>query len=265
MLCLLDIEQESSTGCENMAYIHLDKVSVEFPVYNANAISFKKNFIRMATGGRVLQDANQRVVVRSISSISMEIQHGDRVGLIGHNGAGKSTFLRLLAGIYEPSHGEIYIDGKVSSMLDLTFGIEGECTGYENIYNRGLLLGLSRAEIQKKLSEIAEFSSLGDYLNMPVRTYSAGMMVRLAFAISASIEPDILLIDEVFGAGDADFTEKARAKMISLLNNSRIVVFASHSTPLIKEFCNKVLVLNAGQLEYFGSISEAEFKFPHLF
>jgi ABC-type polysaccharide/polyol phosphate transport system ATPase subunit len=247
-----------------MAFINLNHVSVEFPIYNMNAMSFKKNFIRMATGGRVLQDSNQRVVVRSLNDISLNIQHGDRVGLIGHNGAGKSTFLRLLAGIYEPSDGQIEVQGKVSSMLDIMHGIESECTGYENIYTRGLLLGLTKAEIQEKIEEIAEFSCLGDYLHMPVRTYSNGMMVRLAFSISASIQPDILLIDEVFGAGDADFMEKARAKMISLLNNSRIVVFASHSTQLINEFCNKVLVLNAGQIEYYGDIEEAHQRFPHL-
>lgn len=247
-----------------MALINLKNVSVEFPIYNVNAVSFKKNFIRMATGGRVLHDANQRVVVRSLNNISLNIQHGDRIGLIGHNGAGKSTFLRLLAGIYEPSEGLIEVEGKVSSMLDIMHGIESECTGYENIYTRGLLLGLTREEIEKKTQEIAEFSCLGDYLHMPVRTYSSGMMVRLAFSISSSIQPDILLIDEIFGAGDADFMEKARSKMISLLNNSRIVVFASHSPQLIQEFCNKVLVLNAGQVEFFGGIEEAHQQYPHL-
>ena len=247
-----------------MAYIHLDKVSVEFPVYNVNALSFKKNFIRMATGGRVMQDANERVIVRSINEVSLQIHHGDRVGLIGHNGAGKSTFLRLLAGIYEPSSGDIHIEGKVSSMLDLMYGIEAECTGYENIYNRGLLLGLTKKQVNENMAEIAEFSSLGDYLNMPVRTYSSGMMVRLAFAISASIQPDILLIDEVFGAGDANFMEKARMKMVSLLNSSRIVVFASHAPQLIREFCNKVLVLDAGQVAYFGPIEEAQSLYPEL-
>jgi len=247
-----------------MANIRLHQVTVEFPVYNINALSFKKNFIRMATGGRVLESANQHVIVRSINDISLEIQHGDRVGLIGHNGAGKSTFLRLLAGIYEPSYGEIKVEGSISTMLDLMYGIEAECTGYENIFNRGLLLGLSKQEIKHNMVEIAEFSGLGDYLNMPVRTYSAGMMVRLAFAISASVRPDILLIDEVFGAGDAGFMEKAREKMISLLNTSRIVVFASHSPQLIREFCNKVLVLNAGNLEFYGPVKEAQVLYPEL-
>lgn len=247
-----------------MAFIKLDKVSVEFPIYNSNAISLRKNFLRVATGGRVMRDANERVVVRSINQLSLHIQHGDRVGLIGHNGAGKSTFLRLLAGIYEPSHGQIEVEGRVSSMLDLMHGIEAECTGYENIMMRGLMLGLNKGEIQAKAQEIAEFSRLGDYLDMPVRTYSSGMMVRLAFSISSSIQPDILLIDEVFGAGDADFMDSARARMISLMNSSRIVVFASHSPALIQEFCNKVLVLNAGQCEYFGDIETAHQLYPQL-
>jgi len=247
-----------------MTYINLKNVVVEFPLFNSNSISIKKNFIRLASGGRVLQDANKKIVVRSLNNISLQIQNGDRVGLIGHNGAGKSTFLRTLAGIYEPSAGEIETMGKVSSMLDLMHGIEAESTGFENIYMRGLLLGLTKREIKQKTDEIAEFSSLGDYLYMPVRTYSSGMMVRLAFAISACIQPDILLIDEVLGAGDADFLEKARQRMLSLMHNSRIVVFASHSAELIEEFCNKVLVLNAGSVEYFGSLTNVPDKYAHL-
>lgn len=247
-----------------MAYIHLKNVMVEFPLFNTNSVSFKKNFIRMATGGRILQDSNQNIVVRSLNDISLTIQHGDRVGLIGHNGAGKSTFLRTLAGIYEPNQGDIEVVGKVSSMLDLMYGIEAESTGYENIYMRGLMLGLSRHEIQQKVDEIAEFSCLGDYLSMPVRTYSSGMMVRLAFSISACVQPDILLIDEVFGAGDSDFLIRARERMVSLMSHSRIVVFASHSAELIEEFCNKVLVLNAGCVDYFGPIEQVPEKYAHL-
>lgn len=247
-----------------MAYIHLKNVTVEFPIFNVNALSFKKNFIRVATGGRVLQDANDRVVVRSLNNVSLNIEHGDRIGLIGHNGAGKSTFLRTLAGIYEPSSGEVQAEGKISSMLDLMSGIEAESTGYENIYMRGLMLGLSRQEIKQKTQEIADFSCLGDYLSMPVRTYSSGMMVRLAFSISSAIQPDILLIDEIFGAGDADFLSKARERMVSLMSNSRIVVFASHSASLIEEFCNKVLVLNAGHVEYFGPIEQVPSQYASL-
>jgi len=240
-----------------MAQIDLRHISVEFPVYNINARSFKKQFLRMATGGNVSKDANQHVVVRSLNDVSLRIQHGDRVGLIGHNGSGKSTLLRLLAGIYEPTKGDIRIDGNVSPLLDLMSGIEAEFTGFENIIMRGTVLGIPRKQIKNQIEEIAALTGLGDYLAMPVRTYSMGMMVRLAFAISTSIQPDILLIDEVFGAGDADFMHKARERMVSLLNQSSIVVIATHIDELIHEFCNKGLVLEGGSIKYFGDVDQA--------
>lgn len=243
-----------------MAQIDLNQVSVEFPVYNVNARSLKKRFLRMATGGTVVEDANQHVVVSALKDISLTVKEGDRIGLIGHNGSGKSTFLRLLAKIYEPTSGHIRIRGNISPMLDIMHGIEAEFTGYENIITRGTILGLSRQQINERINDIAEFSGLGDYLAMPIRTYSSGMRVRLAFAISTSINPDILLIDEVFGAGDADFMHKARERMVSLLQQSRIVVMATHADDLIREFCNKVLLLEGGTVKYYGDV-ETAFQF----
>lgn len=240
-----------------MARIDLKNVYVNFPVYNINARSLKKCFLRVATGGAIVQDANQHIVVNALNNISLSLRNGDRIGLIGHNGSGKSTFLRLLSQIYEPSDGNMNIEGRVSSLLDIMQGIEAESTGYENILTRGTILGLSRKEIREKTQEIIDLSGLGDYLSMPLRTYSSGMMVRLAFSISTCINPDILLIDEVFGAGDADFMDKARNKMISLLNQSSIVVLATHSDELIKEFCNKALLLEGGCIKYFGNVHKA--------
>lgn len=239
-----------------MAKINLQSVSVEFPIYNVNARSLKKRFIRLGTGGKVLEDANKHIVVNALDNLSLTIEHGDRVGLVGHNGAGKSTFLRLLANIYEPTRGQITVEGSISPMLDISQGIEAEFTGYENIFMRGTVLGLNRQQISEKITEIAALSELCDYLSMPLRTYSSGMQVRLAFAIAACIDPDILLIDEVFGAGDATFMKKAREKMVSLLNQSSIVVLASHSTELIEEFCNKALLLEAGRIKKFGPAAE---------
>lgn len=240
-----------------MARIDLRNVSVEFPIYNISVRSFKKDFLRLATGGMVIANANNHVVVNALNDVSLTFQHGDRVGLIGHNGAGKSTMLRLLAGIYEPTHGDIRVQGNVSPMLDMMQGVEAEFTGYENIYLRGTILGLSKKEIQSLVGEIAELTGLGDYLAMPTRTYSSGMMVRLAFAITASIRPEILLIDEIFGAGDADFMERARKKMISLLDQSSIVIMANHSDETIKEFCNKALLMEGGRLKFWGPVEEA--------
>ncbi len=239
-----------------MARIELQNVSVEFPVYNVNARSFKKQFIRMATGGTVVEDANQLVMVNALSHVNLSIRDGDRVGLVGHNGSGKSTLLRLLSKIYEPTQGNLLIEGKISPMLDIMHGIEAEFTGYENIITRGTVLGLSKQEIKHHIAEITEFSGLGDYLAMPIRTYSSGMRVRLAFAISTAINPDILLIDEIFGAGDSDFMDKARQKMVSLLNQSSIVVLATHADELIHEFCNKILLMESGKVKFFGDVKE---------
>jgi ABC-2 type transport system ATP-binding protein len=240
-----------------MAKVDLHSVCVEFPIYNMNSRSFKKRFLRLATGGTILQDANEHVVVRALSHVSLSLNHGDRVGLIGHNGAGKSTLLRLLANIYEPTQGHIRVEGHVSPMLDLMQGMELELSGYDNIMLRGALLGLSRAQIKKQIHDIAELTGLGDYLSMPVRTYSSGMVVRLAFAITTSIQPDILLIDEIFGAGDADFMEKAKKRMVSLLDQSSIVVMANHSDEIMREFCNKALLLEGGKVKYMGPVNDA--------
>lgn len=239
-----------------MADILLDQVSVQFPVYDARARSLKNKVVRLTTGGRLMQDAGKHVLVNALDTVSLRLHHGDRVALVGHNGAGKSTFLKLIAGIYEPTFGHITVNGAVSPMLNLMQGIEAEFTGLENIMMRGTILGLSKAEIKEKTAEIIEFSELGDYIAMPVRTYSAGMMVRLAFSIATSIRPEILLIDEVFGAGDTKFMEKAQARMVSLLDQASIVIFASHADGLVKEFCNKALLLESGQLIEIGPVQQ---------
>lgn len=239
-----------------MAKIDLQTVSVEFPIYNLSSRSLKKKFLRFATGGTVIEDA-KHIIVSALNDINLTFDTGDRIGLLGHNGAGKSTFLKLLANIYEPTRGNIKIEGNISPMLNLMQGIETELTGYENITFRCKLLGLRNHEIDKQINEITEMTGLGDYLAMPVRTYSSGMMLRLAFAISTCMKPDILLIDEVFGVGDANFMEKARQKMLSLVNCSSIVVMATHAEQILREFCNKGLLLETGRVKFFGPIEEA--------
>jgi ABC-2 type transport system ATP-binding protein/lipopolysaccharide transport system ATP-binding protein len=240
-----------------MAQIDLRSVFVEFPIYDLSARSLKTQFLELATGGTIVKNANQHVMINALHNITLSIKHGERIGLIGHNGSGKSTLLRLLAKIYEPTRGDIKIDGHLSPMLDFFAGVEAEFTGYDNIYTRGTILGLTRKEIRQQIDEIAEFTGLEDYLFMPVRTYSSGMKIRLSFAISTCIKPDILLIDEVFGAGDADFMQKARQKMISLLDQSSIVILASHADELISEFCTKGLLLENGRVKYWGPVANA--------
>jgi len=238
-----------------MAAIQLDSVSVDFPIYNFSARSLRKQFLRLTTGGALYSQENI-VVVKALDSITLKFNHGDRVGLIGHNGAGKSTLLRVLAKIYEPIQGHIHYEGSISPLLNVMLGINHESTGYENIMIRGLFLGLTHRQIRIKLKQIAEFTELGDYLFAPVRTYSSGMQLRLAFAVATCIKPDILLMDEMVEVGDAAFIKNAQAHLNKFIDQSSILVLASHSNATIQRFCNKVVLMEKGRVKYFGSVEE---------
>jgi ABC-2 type transport system ATP-binding protein/lipopolysaccharide transport system ATP-binding protein len=220
--------------------------------------------MHLGTGGRIARDASDRVCVQALRDVSLTFCHGDRVGLIGHNGAGKTTLLRVLAGVYEPSHGRLRCEGQAVALFDPALGMEMEATGYENIFLRGLILGLSPKEIREQAEAIAEFTELGDYLAMPVRTYSSGMMLRLAFAVSTSISPEILLMDEWIVAGDSQFMEKAKKRMESFVGRSNILVLASHSLDLIRRWCDKVVLLEKGRVTAFGSLNEVLSKYNLL-
>lgn len=239
-----------------MASIKLDSVSVDFPIFNMHGRSLKKKLLNFTTGGAFAYDPRQCIVVKALDHISLTLNDGDRLGLVGHNGAGKSTLLRVLANIYEPSRGTYHYQGKISPLLDVMLGMNQESTGYENIFLRGSLLGLKHQEINDRVEDIAEFTELGDYLYMPMRTYSSGMLMRLAFAVATSIQPDILLLDEAIGAGDKRFIEKANKRLQQLIERSSILILASHSEAIIRGFCNKVLVLNKGRIEQFGHIDD---------
>ncbi len=238
-----------------MALIQLNSLTIDFPIYHLNARSIRKRFLRL-TGGALRKQTEHTVVVKALDNITLTLEHGDRVGLIGHNGAGKSTLLRVLAKIYEPSQGSISIEGRVSPLLNVMLGINPESTGYENILVRGLLLGLSQEEIQAKMQEVADFTELGEYLSVPIRTYSAGMQLRLAFAVATCIKPDILLMDEMIEAGDAAFKKKAESRLTEFIEQSSIMVLASHSNETIQRLCNKVALLEKGKLIFFGSMKE---------
>jgi lipopolysaccharide transport system ATP-binding protein len=230
-----------------MAFISLKDVSVNFPIYGAGSASLKKTLAASVTGGRFGKETGVNVV-QALSDINLELKSGDRLGLIGHNGAGKSTLLRTLAGVYEPSTGEFVRQGSVSSLIDPALGIEVDATGIENIMLRGLVMGMSTKKIDELTPSICEFSGLGEYVNMPVRTYSTGMLMRLAFSISTSVEADILLMDEWLSVGDAEFTEKAEQRMKDVVAKSGILVLASHSPDLIAKECNRVIHLEHGRI-----------------
>lgn len=232
-----------------MTIIRASNLVVEFPIYGMNGNrSFKKSLINIATGGVLAKDASNRVLVRALDNLNFEFHEGDRVGLIGHNGSGKSTLLQVLAGIYEPAAGELLVNGKITSMLGITLGMDADVTGLENIYIRGRLMGLNRNKIANMVDGIADFAGIGDYLHLPMRTYSSGMSMRLAFAIATSTEADIILMDEWLSVGDADFVSKAKERLTDLVGKARLVVIASHDHTMIADQCNIILKLEHGKI-----------------
>ena len=232
-----------------MAEIVLKNVVAEFPVYGTQP-SLRNALFGRVVGGvlRRQNSTGKRIVVRALEDVSLTVHHGDQLAIIGHNGAGKSTMLRVFAGIYEPSQGTISIEGRVSPLFSTSPGLDLDDTGYENIVTCGLLLGMSRDEIERKMPGIEAFSELSDYLALPVRTYSAGMLVRLGFAIATAIDPEILLLDEELGAGDARFAMHAAKRVEALIERSSIVVLASQSEDLIRRICNRAVLLDHGRV-----------------
>jgi len=239
-----------------MAIIEFSNVAVDFPIYNASGRSLKKRLISVATGGQLGSDPLGRVVVRALEGLTFTLRDGDRVGLLGHNGAGKSTLLRLLSGVYMPSAGHARIDGEIGSLIDISLGIDPEATGRENIYLRGALLGMSKAELKDRMEEIIDFSELGDFIDMPLRTYSTGMHLRLAFAVSTTVRPEILLMDEWLSVGDQGFKHKAEERMRELVQATNILVIASHSRELVLETCNRAIWLEHGKIRMDGSAED---------
>ena len=237
-----------------MPILRLEGVTLDFPVYNLDARSLKKTLWRKSMGGHIDRGVGSRWCVRALDNVSLECAEGDRIGIVGNNGAGKTTLLRVLAGAYEPTSGRVWRHGRTAALLNLSLGIEPEATGYENIMLRGLFLGLAPAQIRERLGEIAEFTELGDYLSMPVHTYSAGMRLRLAFAACTCFEPEILLMDEWLSVGDQAFVEKARRRLDEFVNRAGILVLASQNTTLLERVCHTGVLLDAGRVIAHGPI-----------
>lgn len=238
-----------------MSMVEVREIYLDYPIVGMGSQSLKNRLLGAATGG-LISSGDGVPVVNALRGVSFELNEGDRLGLIGHNGAGKSTLLKVLAGIYRPTAGTLSTKGRVVSTLNLALGMEPEATGIENIFIRGLLLGMKRKEIEQKLADIAEFTELGDYLRMPVRVYSSGMSTRLAFATVTAMDSDILLMDEVIGTGDATFIEKAEKRLNEFMRRSEIIVLASHDNSVIRKFCNKALLLEHGRIIASGSPDE---------
>jgi ABC-2 type transport system ATP-binding protein/lipopolysaccharide transport system ATP-binding protein len=240
-----------------MAHIELHNVAIEFPIYHARSRSLKNRLIgHLSVGGRIGEDAGHRVCVKALNGISLAFEHGDRVALLGANGAGKSTLLRVLAGIYEPVRGLVHSEGRIAPLFDISLGFDPESTGYENIFLRALFLGMSRSEIRERRDAIGAFTELGDYLAMPLRTYSSGMKLRLAFAVSSHVDAEILLMDEWIGTGDMAFIERAECRLAELVGDAGILVLASHSEEIVRRTCNKAVLLRQGTVEHVGDVDD---------
>ncbi len=238
-----------------MASIELSQVGVEFAIYNARGRSLRSDNLRRG-GGRVDRSDPGRVTVRALSNITLSLKPGDRLALVGHNGAGKSTLLRVLCGAYEPSSGTARIVGKVSSLLAMTMGMDFELTGRQNIILRAVFLGLTFAQAEALVPEVAEFSGIGDFLDLPMRTYSSGMMLRVAFAVSTAVHADIILLDELISVGDADFTERARARLDQVLSRASILALASHDPKTLLRYCNRAVMLRGGEVVAEGDVED---------
>jgi lipopolysaccharide transport system ATP-binding protein len=235
-----------------MAKIELDRVNLTFHVRKERGIRLKDFILKRM----FLPSRNPGMEVRALRDISLKVASGDRLGIIGHNGAGKSTILKLLAGIYQPTNGRRIVEGRISSLFDIALGFEGEANGWENIAFRSYLQGETPSSVRAKKKAIADFSELGDFLDMPVRFYSAGMMVRLAFSIATAIEPEILLVDEVLSVGDLSFQNKARERMREMMAKAHLMVLVSHDLDVLPQMCNRAVWLDHGQIRMTGGCSE---------
>tara|TARA_R110002124_G_scaffold78284_4_gene209085 strand:- start:940 stop:1686 length:747 start_codon:yes stop_codon:yes gene_type:complete len=235
-----------------MSRVSVTNLHLNFPMHNSASRSLQLDIFQKL-GGRIARE-DKTMQVEALRGVNFELVDGDRLALVGHNGAGKTTLLKVLAGVYPPTHGRVEIEGSLTPLTDLSLGMDPESTGYENIIFRCIFIGMTFREARENMDIIAEFSGLGEFLKMPVRTYSTGMAMRLAFAISTSIEPDILILDEMIGAGDQTFVQKAQERVQSLMARTKILVMASHNVSILKKLCNKAIWLEHGLVRDYGPL-----------
>lgn len=238
-----------------MAYIRMTSVDLHYSALGLADRTLKGAALNLLAKGRrpnrLIRD------IHALKSISLQIRAGERVGLLGHNGAGKSTLLKAIAGLYPPSGGSLEVVGGVRALIEISLGFEPDATGRENILFRGLLMGLTPKQVRALEDEIVAFADIGEFIDYPIKTYSTGMQVRLAFAVSVAVSGEILLLDEIIGAGDATFMEKARARVRKLIEHSQILILASHDFTSLQSMCERGLVLHHGQLIFDGPIADA--------
>ncbi len=239
-----------------MSVIRLENVNVAYPVLEDHYKSIRRAALRLLSGGRMYQEDVQIKMVHALQDISLDFHEGDRVGLVGRNGAGKSTLLKTIGGFILPNSGTLEVSGRVTALFSVNGGMDMERSGIENVYFMGRMLGMPRAVMETHMEDIAEFSELGEFLDMPVRSYSDGMKVRLGFAIATCLQPEILVLDEAIGAGDAHFLQKAAERARKLYERARIIVMASHDHALLQKLCNKAVWIDRGKVVKTGASAE---------
>lgn len=229
-------------------FIDINNVSLDFPVYSNTGRSLKKQLFKSNIFKRVTEIDSSHIAVNALKNLNIRFNSGDRIGVVGKNGAGKSTFLRVLNGIYQPSSGNLKVDGTLNALIDIGLGLDSEATGRENIVLQGLLLRMPYEEILSKVDEIIEFSELGEFIDLPISSYSSGMLLRLAFSIYTASAPNILVMDEWLSVGDLVFQRKAEKRLLDIVETSEIVIMASHSEELIRAISNRVIWFDNGQI-----------------
>lgn len=246
-----------------MSKVSIKNATLEFPIFSIGSTSIRHHLLEIGTGGLIKSSKGYKTV-KSLSNINLYLEDGSKVGIIGHNGSGKSTLMRLIAGIYHPTSGKIKVEGRISTIFELGVGADQDLSGLENIIRIGVMMGISFQKLEKLIPKISEFTQLGNFLDFPVRTYSAGMAMRLYFAMALFSDPDILLIDEVFGVGDSAFQQRASEKLEEQIYKSQIFIFASHSTDLLKKFCDKCLLMDHGRIILFDKTEKVIEEYDKL-
>ena len=240
-----------------MAGMLLNKVCVDFPVSTGQSLGLINSLVGFRGRGQGRIDAlGGHRAERQRRDIDLELRPGDRLALIGRNGAGKTTLLRVLSGVYEPTGGDFHCEGRVSALTDLMLGMDPDADGYEFIVSRGIVMGLDKRQARQLIPDVEAFTELGEYLKLPVRAYSSGMLLRLAFAVSTSVTQDILLMDEMIGVGDARFLHKAHDRLQAIMARAQILVLASHNEAILRKFCNRAVLMEEGRVVLAGDVEE---------
>lgn len=237
--------------------IKVEDVSIRFKINHLKIASLKEYAIAFLKKELKYED------FWALKDVSFEIEKGEVVGIIGHNGAGKSTLLKIITGILQPTTGKVIVKGNIVPMLELGSGFDHELTGRENIFLNGAILGYTENFLKEKYDEIVEFSELAKFIDMPIRQYSSGMLMRLAFSIATVVNPEVLIVDEILSVGDADFQEKSKKRMNELMSGGTTVLFVSHALSQIEELCNKVIWLDGGKIKMIGDVKEVCDKYSN--